>query len=438
MPEEAVKEGLSMALHGRPFSSFNLHPLILGNLTKLGFTKTTIIQDLFLPVALKGSDVIVKARRGSGKALGYILILLDRIIREREAGRQIKTLVLVTSVERTLSLAQWAERLAEGLDLLLTPFAAEENLPEEQLRAVEQGANLILTTPYWLNRALKWRLIPLRECKVIVLDELETMVAKERGLLENLLRKMPPPGERQGLVFMDDLNYQALEMAYQFLSSPEEIFIERGREDFANLALKLIHVSEEEKFSLLLGVLKRYQWPKTIIFVNNKIEAQKLCDELKRLGLRAVFLKPDLGPEFRLRFLKQFEGREADILVATDAGCRFIQQKGVPLLINYDLPETGDDFRHRAAKVAENAGEIISFCDETGAFFLEAIEADLGQKMEVLWPEPEEEWFPSPVMIKEELALRRRKTRSSGPREGGDRPKRPKRDHRRSVRPRAF
>jgi ATP-dependent RNA helicase RhlB len=199
-------------------------------------------------------------------------------------------------------------------------------------------------------------------------------------------------------------------VAYGFLSEPEEIFVERGREDFSGLSLQVIHVSEEEKFSLLLGVLKKYHWPKALIFVNNKVEAQKLCDELKRLGFKAVFLKPDLGPEFRLRFLKQFAGKEANLLVATDAGCRFIQQKDIPFLINYDLPETGDDFRHRAAKV-EETGKIISFCDETGAFFLESIEADLGRKMEVLF----EELRSTPGRASE----RKYTTRGTRPRRGG-------------------
>ncbi len=396
---------LSVALYGKPFSSFHLHPLLLESLSNLGLTKTTIIQDLFLPIALKGLDIIVKAKRGSGKALGYILVLLDILLREKEAGRNGRMLVLATSAERVLGLTEMAKKLSQGLDLFLTPFAAEERLPEEQFRAIDKGANIIFTTPYWLNRAIKWRLIPLHETKAIVLDELESMITKERGLVENILRKLPHLKSRQGMVFMEELNYEALEMAYKFLDNPEEIFIEQGQEDFSPLPLKVIHVSEEEKFSLLLGVLKKYGWPKTIIFVNNKLEAQKLCDELKKLNCRAVFLKADLGPEFRLRFLKQFAGNQADILIATDAGSRFIQQKRVPLIINYDLPETADDFRHRAIKVSETSGEIISFCDETGAFFLESIEKDIGRKMEVIWPEPEKEWFLPPALIKNEPSL---------------------------------
>ncbi|NPB09112.1 MAG: DEAD/DEAH box helicase [Thermodesulfobacteria bacterium] len=392
---------LALALHGRSFDSFPLHPDLLKNLRSLGFEKTTIIQDLFLPVALKGHDVIVKARRGSGKALAYLLVILDRLL--RNPGPGVKALVLLTNEERALELASLAEELARDLPVTLSPFAAEEKIPEEQFRAVEKGANLVLTTPYWLNRALKWRLFPTGNLKILVLDEFDQMVAGSRGLVENLLKRLPPAGRRQGLVFMEELNYDALELAHQFLENPDELYLETGRLDFSGLDLSLIHVSAEEKFPLLLGLLNQKGWPKSIVFLNNKVEAQKLCDELKRLGLPAVFLKPDLGPELRLHFLKQFARGEAKILVATDAGCRFIQQKDVKLVVNYDLPETANEFRQRAAKVAEG-GSLVSLCDEEGAFYLEAIEKELGFKIPVAFPEPEEEWFLSPATVREKFA----------------------------------
>ncbi len=392
---------LALALHGRPFASFPLHPELLKRLKALGLEKTTIIQDLFLPVALKGHDVIVKARRGSGKALAYLVVILDRLL--RDPGTGVRALVLLTNEERARELAGLAEELAEGLPVTLTPFAAEEKIPEEQFRAVERGANLVFTTPYWLNRALKWRLFPTGGLKLIVLDEFDQMVEKGRGLIESLLKRLPPAGRRQGLVFMENLSYEALELAYQFLQDPDELYLELGRQDFSPIKLSLLHVSEEEKFSLLLGVLAQHGWPKSIVFVNNKIEAQKLCDELKKLGIPTVFLKPDLGPELRLHFLKQFARGEARILVATDAGCRFIHEKDIKLVVNYDLPETADEFRQRAAKVCEG-GLLVSFCDEEGAFFLEGIEKELGLKLPVVFPEPEEEWFLSPSLAREKFS----------------------------------
>ncbi|WP_022854438.1 DEAD/DEAH box helicase [Thermodesulfatator atlanticus] len=425
---------LAVALHGRPFAAFPLHPTLLETLEKNGFTKSTIIQDLFLPQALKGHDAIVKARRGSGKALAYIIVILDRLLREEPKG--LHSLVLVTNPERALELTNFVKGLARDFPFSATAFASADKIPEDQLKAVEKGANVIFTTPHWLNRLLKWKLIPTQQLKVLVLDEFDQMALENKTFLENLLAKLPLPGERQGLVFMENLRYEALETAYKFLKDPDEIYIEIGREDFNELELSLIHVSREEKFMLLLGVLAQHGWQKAIIFVNNKLEAQSLCDELKKIGFRAVFLKPDLGPEYRLRFLKQFAGQDADILIATDAGCRFIQQDGVPLLINYDLPESAEEFRQRALKVADN-GKIISFCDEDGAFYLEFIEKDLGFKIPVIFPEPEDKWFLSPVIVKEMLSKREKSLatkRQARPR-AAKQQKKPIRPTRRPIKP---
>jgi len=394
---------LSLALRGRPWASFSLHPDLLQALEKHGFQRTTIIQDLFLPVALQGYDVIVKAKRGSGKALAYLVVILDRLL--RETGPGLKALVLLANEKRAQELAHFAQELAQELPITLTAFAAEERIPQDQFRAVEKGANLVFTTPYWLNRGLKWRLFSPRALKILVWDEFEAILARYSRLGEQLWRQLPPPGQRQGLIFMQRLDYETLAQAYQLLDQPDELFLELGREDFENLHLSLFHVSKEEKLPLLLGVLQRENWPKAIVFVNQKAEAQALCDDLKRLGLKAVFLKPDLGPELRLHFLRQFARGDAQILVATDSGCRFIQQDDVSLLINYDLPETGEEFRQRAAKV-KDGGKLISFCDEEGAFFLESLEKELGFKLPVCWPEPEEEWFLSPAQVREKMKRR--------------------------------
>ncbi len=401
--KEEIKP-LSLGLYGRPFSSFSLHPDLLEALQAKGLYKTTVIQDLFLPVALQGRDVIVKAKRGSGKALGYLVVILDRLL--REPGEGLKAVVLLSNVKRALEMSSLAGMLVQGLPVSLSPFASEERIPSEQFKAVEKGVNIVFTTPYWLHRGLKWRLFSWRLLKIIVWDEFEDLLAHYHRLLESLGRQLPPPGQRQGLIFLENLSYEILEKAYSLLDHPEELFLESGREDLQDLKLSLFHISHEEKLPLLLGLLYRKEWSKALIFLNQKSEAQELCDELKKIGLRAIFLKPDLGPELRLHFLKQFAKNEAQILIATDAGCRFIQQNNVSLVINYDLPETADEFRQRASKV-QKGGEFITFCDEEGAFFIEALEKELGMKIPVSWPEPEKEWFLSPSEAREKFKHRR-------------------------------
>ncbi|OAQ21543.1 DEAD/DEAH box helicase [Thermosulfurimonas dismutans] len=414
---------LSVPLNGRAFTQLPLHPRLKENLDRHGFKRSTILQDLALSEALKGKDLILKARRGSGKGIFLILAALDRLARtngHNENKPQI--LVLTPSGARAKLLSSWARNLAEGLDLEIEAFSGEGEITEEELRKLEKGVDLLFTTLDGLNRALKWGLLKTFGLKILIVDELEKMVARSVTFIRNLLSKLPPPDRRQTLILMEELTYPALELAYEFTNEPEEIYIEEGRRDFTGITLSLIHVSETEKFSLLLGILKKKNWPRTLIFTNEKLSAQKLTDDLKALGLKAVFLKAELPPPLRLNFLKIFARGEAQIMVATDAGTRFIQDENLDFIINYDLPELPSDFCQRAGRIKKSEGEIISLCDETGAFFLEAIEETIGQKMNVIFPEPEEEWFVSPVEVREILGRTSRKPpRAAKPRRSSPR-----------------
>jgi len=197
MDENIAKEsaGLMVALHGRPFTSFPFHERLLDNLAQQGLHKTTIIQDLFLLPALRGQDIVVQAKRGSGKALGYILVLLERLLQEKEFGHKARSIVLVTEEDRAQKLSALAQGLAEGLTLRVSPFAAQDNLPEEQLKALEQGAELIFTTPYWLNRALARNLMPSGQVReyAFQLTDLARQLNAFAGSLKAQRRGIPKP-----------------------------------------------------------------------------------------------------------------------------------------------------------------------------------------------------------------------------------------------------
>jgi len=410
---------LSVALHGRPWAQFPLAPRLKENLEKEGLRRTTTLQDLALVETLRGRDLILKARRGSGKGLFVVIAALNRLS-GGNGDRELRPRALILTPEgaRAGFLGEWVRRLGQGLPVEVTVVSSEDRLTEEELRALENAGDLLIVTPDGLNRALKWHLLRLHGLKLLIVDELEKMVARSQAFVRQLLQKLPPPERRQTLVLMEELTYPALEVAAEITREPEEIYVEEGREDFSSVELSVIHVSEEEKFPLLLGLLRQKGWPRALVFVNEKIQAQKLTDDLKALGLKAVFLKPELPLPLRLNFLKLFARGEARLMVATDAGCRFIQDPELDLVINYDLPEIPSDFLQRAARVRKVPGEIVSLCDETGAFFLEGIEELIGRRMKVIFPEPEEEWLISPAEVREELGGPGRRSAPSRPGRG--------------------
>ncbi len=422
-PREGT-ENLSVALNGRPFSQLPLHQRLKELLERHSLERTTVVQDLSLPELVRGRDVIVKAKRGSGKGVLVVVAVLDHILRLNEPPSQRPYSVVVTSSqERAKALSEWAKEFSEELDLDVA-FFPEEDIKEEDLRRLEKGTEVLFTTLDGLNKALKWGLLKLSAIRFLVVDELEKMVKRSETFTKSVLSRFPPPQNRQTLVLLEELTYPALEVAYEITKDPEEIYVEEGRRDFSRVRLFVIHVAAEEKFPLLLGILRKKGWKKALIFVNEKVVAQKLVEDLKALGAKAVLLRPELPPPLRLNFLKLFARGEATIMVATDAGTRFIQDPELDLVINYDLPELPSDFLQRAARIKKEEGEVISICDETGAFFLESIEELVGKKMEVIFPEPEEEWFVSSAEVRKELSERSTPKRPSRPLKR--RPTRPK------------
>ena len=149
----------------------------------------------------------------------------------------------------------------------------------------------------------------------------------------------------------------------------------------------LYHVSKEEKFNLLLGLLQREQPERTLIFVNMKVVGERVADRLAAHGYQARAITGNVEQKVRLKIMEAFKGGRLPVLVATDVASRGLHIEAVSHVINYDLPQDAEDYVHRIGRTARAgaAGKAISLCDEEGAFYLEAIEKFVGHKIPVDW-----------------------------------------------------
>jgi ATP-dependent RNA helicase RhlB len=155
----------------------------------------------------------------------------------------------------------------------------------------------------------------------------------------------------------------------------------------------LYHVGRDEKFNLLLGLLKREGGSRILIFSNTREEARRLEDRLIRNGWRARALTGDVDQKKRLKILNDFKEGELPVLVATDVASRGLHIEGVTHIVNWDLPQDAEDYVHRIGRTARAgaSGKSISFADESSALALEPIEKFIGQKIRVEWAE--DDWF---------------------------------------------
>jgi len=149
----------------------------------------------------------------------------------------------------------------------------------------------------------------------------------------------------------------------------------------------LYHVGREEKFNLLLGLLKREGGSRILIFSNTREEARRLEDRLGRNGWQARALTGDVDQKKRLKLLNDFKDGELPVLVATDVASRGLHIEGVTHVINWDMPQDAEDYVHRIGRTARAgaAGKAISLADETSALAVEPIEKFIGQKILVEW-----------------------------------------------------
>jgi len=180
-----------------------------------------------------------------------------------------------------------------------------------------------------------------------------------------------------------------MELAYEFMNLPEKISITPETITVEQVEQVLYHVGKHEKLPLLLGVLRKEQPPRTLIFVNTRRAAEMVVERLNRNGWRAEAITGDIMQKKRLRLLAEFKEGKLPILVATDVASRGIHVEGVTRVINYDLPQDVEDYVHRIGRTgrAGASGKAVSLADEEYVYSLEGIEKYIGKKIPVEWAE---------------------------------------------------
>jgi ATP-dependent RNA helicase RhlB len=201
-----------------------------------------------------------------------------------------------------------------------------------------------------------------------------------------LLRRCPPPEQRQGLLFSATLSYRVTELAYEHMNNPTAVKIESEQMTADRVRQVGYMVANDEKIPLLIGLLKQMDAHRTIVFVNTKRDAEKVWGFLEGNGIKTAVLSGDVPQKKRLRLLKEFQNGELPVLVATDVAARGLHIPDVSHVINYDLPEDAEDYVHRIGRTARAGaeGDAISFVCETYAFSLPDIEAYINAKIDML------------------------------------------------------
>ena len=375
------------------FTSLDLPGPVLAGVRDAGFVTATAIQEAALPLALKDKDVAGQSQTGTGKTAAFLIAAFTRCLRHpappRAGATAPRVLIIAPTRELVVQIEADARLLGShtGLRILSVYGGIDYNKQREELR---EDCDVLVGTPGRLIDYLKQHVWSPGKVEVLVIDEADRMF--DMGFIADLrfiLRRLPKPEKRQSFLFSATLSFRVMELTWEFMNNPTQITITPQQKTAENAEQMLYHVGREEKFNLLLGLLRREGGSRILIFANTREEARRLEDRLGRNGWVARALTGDVDQKKRLKILNDFKEGELPILVATDVASRGLHIEGVSHVVNWDMPQDSEDYVHRIGRTARAgaAGKALSLVDEAGALALEPIEKFIGQKIPVEWPE---------------------------------------------------
>jgi ATP-dependent RNA helicase RhlB len=369
------------------FDELPIPEQVLRGIAETGFSICTPIQEQTLPTTLKGIDIAGQAQTGTGKTAAFLISLFTRLLANDHPVGRPRALILAPTRELVIQIEADAKQLGAHCGFAVQAIYGGVDYMKQK-NALLDGADIIVGTPGRLIDYLKQKIYSLKDIEVLVIDEADRMF--DLGFIADLrfiLRKLPPFEKRQNMMFSATLNPRVMELAYEFMNSPTRVSVTPETMTAERVEQLLFHCSRKEKFSLLLGILRRDCMERTMIFMNTKREAEHLHNLLNANNFPCKVISGDVDQRRRMKILDNFKDGTLPILIATDVASRGLHIDGVSHVINYDLPQDCEDYVHRIGRTARAGaeGKAISLVDEDGAFFLEAIENYIKTKIPTEW-----------------------------------------------------
>ena len=356
-------------------------PLSAGLQQKLAvaqFTTPTPVQEMAIPHALEGKDVLATAQTGTGKTLAFLLPMMEKLIAKHVPG--VRALILVPTRELAMQVQAQYDALRHG-KLPRTALVIGGMAERPQIEAVRKGAGVIVATPGRLEDYLKRRLVDLTKVEMLVLDESDRML--DMGFLPAIRRIVGLlPKQRQTLCFSATLEASVAGLVNDYMRNPVRVALGSTTKPVESVELQAFEVPAAEKSDTLRRLLYDEKG-QTLIFARTKRGTERLAKNLVRDGFSAAMIHGDRTQSQRVNALNGFDQGKYKVLVATDVASRGIHVDNVAHVINYDLPDLAEDFIHRVGRTgrAGSKGRASTLVSGAEIGELRAIERTLKLKI---------------------------------------------------------
>jgi ATP-dependent RNA helicase RhlE len=357
-----------------PFSALGLVPALAHAAAELGFAAPTPIQTAAIPAVLNGRDVLATAQTGSGKTAAFALPLLQVLLTDSATTpRRVRALILVPTRELAAQVGDVLQRLAQALVQpvkVAVVFGGVSINP--QMKALRGGADVVVATPGRLLDLVNHNALTLAAVESLVLDEADRLL--DLGFadeLANVLAQLPK--RRQNLFFSATFPPAVQALAQGLLNDPLRVAVESESSAEPVIVQRVIQVDAPRRTQLLRHLILTNGWERVLVFVATQYAAEHVAAKLNRdADLFATSFHGGLSQGARKQTLDEFKDKRWDVVVTTDLAARGIDIVQLPVVVNYDLPRSAEDYVHRIGRTgrAGESGLAISFVSaDTEAHF---------------------------------------------------------------------
>lgn len=363
------------------FHDFNFEERLAEGLDSMNYTKPTPIQEQAIPLILQGHDLIACAQTGTGKTAAYILPVLHKMINSDH--RHLNTLIIAPTRELAQQIDQQIEGFAyfTGVSSIPVYGGGDGATWDQQKRALERGADIIIATPGRLIAILATGKIDLSHLQHLILDEADRML--DMGFYDDIVKIINQlPKKRQTLLFSATMPPKIRQLATKILSNQKEINIAISK-PAAGVLQQAYVVYDAQKMPLIKHILTSDTYNSVIIFCSTKDGAKALDRAFQKSGLKASAFHSDLDQAEREEIMRAFKSRQINIIIGTDVLSRGIDVDGIDLVINADAPPDPEDYIHRVGRTAraQRTGTAITLINERDQRRFFSIESLIGQEI---------------------------------------------------------
>lgn len=362
---------------GNEFEEFCIKRNLLMGIFEKGWEKPSPIQEVTIPLAMAGKDILARAKNGTGKTGAYSIPVLEQVDPDKDC---IQALVIVPTRELALQTSQICIELAKHMGVRIMVTTGGTNLKDDIMRIYEK-VHVIIATPGRILDLMDKNVANMDNCRVLVLDEADKLLSQDfKGMLDHVISRLPE--NRQILLYSATFPLTVKQFMEKHLKSPEEVNL------MEELTLKGVtqyyaFVQERQKVHCLNTLFSKLQISQSIIFCNSTQRVELLAKKITELGYCCYYIHAKMAQAHRNRVFHDFRAGLCRNLVCSDLFTRGIDVQAVNVVINFDFPKMAETYLHRIGRSGRfgHLGIAINLITYEDRFALHRIEQELGTEI---------------------------------------------------------